>query len=113
MIHHFWPIAYEINWALAGQILVVWIVVGLAVAPLIGQYLHNLRTKREFEGHLARSRECARLEKLVQLADEHDAAKTDAERQRIFRKATELGFTMPDETEYHAFMDEGEGPRAA
>lgn len=104
-------VGYEIDYALAGQIAVGWIIVSVIATPLIGRLLHNLRTKREFEGHLARSGECARLEKLVQLADEYDAAPTDRERQRVFRKAQLLGLAPEADEPFH--LDEPSQPRPA
>lgn len=66
--------------------LAVWVILAVLASPFIGSLLHKRRVR------INRQR-CARLEKLVDLADEYDAAPTDKERQRIFRKATDLGFT--------------------
>lgn len=88
------------NWELAGQIAtlaVIWMVVGLVAAPSIG---HWLRKRRH-------SAECARLEKLCELADEFEAAPTDAERKRVFIKASALGF-LDDREAFH--LDEPDQP---
>lgn len=82
-----------IDWGFAGQVLVVWLVLSVIAAPFIGNLLYKLRTRREFQGHLAREARCQRLVKLVELADEFDLAATEPERSRIFRKASDLGFT--------------------
>lgn len=94
------------TWALAGQITVCWLVIGFIASPYVGRWLRKRRQR-------SRSAECARLEKLVDLADEFDAASTDAERQRIYIKATALGFT----DDAHPFMlddiEQPHPPRAA
>lgn len=95
------------NYALAGQITVVGIIACYVASPLIGRWLRKRREQRDREARRVR------LEKLVLLADEWDAAPTDKHRQAIYRKATDLGFTESNETEYRAFMDSDEGPRAA
>lgn len=99
-----------------GQLFVIWIVVGFVASPFIGRWLRKRRQQ-------SRSARCAKLEKLVNLADEWDAAPTDKERQAIYRKAQSLGFTEEDEQnrewEGHPFsLDEdvqphSDPPRAA
>lgn len=69
------------------------VIASVLAAPLLGDLLHNLRTQREFNGHLESERRRVRLEKLVELADEYEAAQTDKQRAMTYRKATELGFT--------------------
>lgn len=68
----------------------VWFIVSVVASPFLGHWLHKRRTR------IDRQR-CARLEKLVELADEWDSAPTDRERQAIYRKAQLLGFTEEDE----------------
>lgn len=68
------------------QWLAVWFIVAVAIAPFIGNLLHKRRWRQQ-------SAECAKLEKLCELADEYEAAPTDAARKRIFIKAEALGFT--------------------
>lgn len=65
----------------------------VAATPLLGALLHNRRVNRQFRGHLESEARRVRLEKLVEIADEYEAAETDKQRRLAYRKATELGFT--------------------
>lgn len=78
------------NWT---EVLAVWFLVSVVASPFVGQWLHNRRVNQEFREHLDSERRRVRLEKLVELADEYEAAQTDKQRSLTFRKATELGFT--------------------
>ena len=73
-----------INW------LAIWFLASVVAAPFIGHYLHNRRVNRDFRGHLDTEARRVRLAKLVQLANEYDAATTVAERERIYREAAAL-----------------------
>ena len=88
------------NWSLAGQLSVCWIVLSLVASPYIGRYLRNRRTQKEFRQHLDTEARRVRLEKLVELADQYEAAETDRERIKLFRKATDLGFTADSDTAF-------------
>lgn len=89
------------------EVLAIWVIISVIASPFIGSLLYKLRTRREFQGHLAREARRARLEKLADLADEYDLARTDRERLRIFRKASDLGFT---EDSRPFLLDENEQP---
>lgn len=68
------------------QWLAIWFIASVVSAPFIGSLLHKRRVRLN-------SQECRRLETLCNLADEWDNAPTDKERQRIYIKASALGFT--------------------
>lgn len=97
----------NINWALAGQFFVIWIIVAAFTAPYVGRWLRKRRQQ-------SRSARCAKLETLCDLADEYDSASTTPERQAIYRKAQSLGFTEEDEQnrewEGAFLLDENEQP---
>lgn len=95
-----------VQWAAIGFI------VSVIASPLIGHLLYKLRVRREFRAHLARETRRARLEKLVLLADEHDAATTDAERKRVWIKASALGFCDYDDARPFALDDPPRRPAA-
>lgn len=73
----------------------------VSATPLLGSLLHKRRVNREFRGHLESERRRVRLEKLTDLADEWDNAPTDAERKRVWIKASALGFTDDDREPFH------------
>lgn len=75
------------------QWLATWFIIAVVASPFIGQWLHSRRVNRQFRGHLESERRRVRLEKLVELADEYEAAQTDKQRSLAFRKASDLGFT--------------------
>lgn len=83
----------NINWALAGQIAVIWIIVGFVAGRFIGRWLRKRRDKR------TSAERAARLAHLLKLADEYDYAESATERQAIYRKAQSLGleprYAMP------------------
>lgn len=109
----------NINYALLGQIAVVWIIASFVTAPFIGRYLHNLRTKREFEGHLARSRECARLEKKTTVPLPRDPMKYEGrdltpEQRRAVQTSDSRWQDNARRAEALGFMDDGSDlPRAS
>lgn len=69
---------------------VQWSAIGVLAFVLASPFLGNLLHKRRVR---LNSQECRRLETLCNLADEWDNAPTDKERQRIYIKASALGFT--------------------
>lgn len=71
------------------QWLAIWFIVAVLASPFIGYQLHKRRTRIDRE-------RCARLEKLVDLADELETAATSMERQRIYRRAEALGFIVTE-----------------
>lgn len=81
---------------------------GEAVGSSPARALELPRDPMKYEGRdlTPEQKECARLEKLLQLADEYEAAPTDKERARLYRKAEALGFT-----ESAFALDEPEQPK--
>lgn len=82
------------------EVLAIWMIVAVAASPFIGSLLAKRRTRREFQADVAGAAECARaecarLKKLLELADEFDSAPSDKHRQAIYRKAESLGLCDP------------------
>ena len=72
------------TWALAGQILVCWIILSFVLSPLIGKWLANRRTRSELEFLLERERRIRRLSRKLQIADAYTALRTEAEQEIAF-----------------------------
>ena len=117
------------NWALTARVIIWTILAFFAVGIVeflawvayveikklvIARRTRNQLQERTFPGLLNSEARRVRLAKLVVLADQYEAAETDKERAKLYRKASALGFTdSGNETDYCAFMDSDEGPRAA
>lgn len=97
----------NINWALAGQIAVLWIAAGFVASPFIGRWLRKRREQRD------RAARTARLAQMCVLAEEYDSASTASERSRIYRKAQSLGFTEEDEPFHLDDVNQPHLPRAS